>query len=367
MIRKVRSNKYTVIQQDIKKLRDRLGNLTSVTNAEWYSLFKEEIRHSLAIDGVFVNRKVLLDVLENNKRTNQKEAAILGYYEAARTMYEYANNQFKENEFVLRMADIKQIHTLLLRYENDPASPAGQAGEFRRNDIQAGPTGLTPISKYYVREAMEQLIKWFNESLKNKTYDPVTLAAITHVWFEKIHPFNEGNGRVGRILLSHILIGQGLVNVAIKGSSKQEQKHYHSVVEQSDSCFKEIHRLIATNEKLDPSIINNSIKKESFALLVQMISGLIKKTIDRLEKGRTTHLSTEAVLPLRHLAKMYDYSQDYLRNLINRGQVDAHKKGKLWYVRVQDLERYINSGNLEGEDPSFIEVLKEVMEEDRKE
>ncbi len=356
MIRKVRSIKHTAIQQDIKKLRDRLGNLNNVTNAEWYSLFKEEIRHSLAVDGVFVNRKDLLNVLENNKRTSQKEAAILGYYEAARTMYEYANNQFKENEFVLRMADIKQIHTLLMRYENNLAAPAEQGGEFRKNDIQAVQGGPKTISKYYVREAMEQLIKWFNESLKDKIYDPVTLAAITYVWFERIHPFSDVNGRAGRILLSHILIGQGLVNVPIKESARQEQ----------GDCFKEIHRLIETNVKITPSVINNSIKKESFAPLVQLISGLIKKTIDRLEKGRGAHLSTEAVLPLRHLAKMYDYSQDYLRNLINRGQINAHKKGKLWYVRVQDLERYINLGNVKEGDPSFVAVLKEVMEEDRK-
>ena len=356
MIRKVRSKKYSAIQSDIKKLRDRLGNLISVTNAEWYSLFKEEIRHSLAIDGVIVNRKVLLNVLENNKRTNEKEAAVLGYYEAARTMYEYANNQFKENEFVLRLADIKQIHTLLMRYENNSASPAGQGSEFRRDDIQAPQGGPKTISKYYVREAMEQLIKWFNDSLKNKTYDPVTLAAITYVWFEKINPFSDVNGRAGRILLSHILIGQGLVNVAIKGGTILEQ----------GNCFKEIHRLIETNEKLDPSSINNSIKKDTFVPLVQMISGLIKKTIDSLERGRAAHLGTQAVLPLRHLAKMYDYSQDYLRNLINRGQIKAHKKGKLWYVQVQDLERYINLGNVEEKDPSFVEVLKEAMEEDRK-
>jgi len=42
---------------------------------------------------------------------------------------------------------------------------------------------------------------------------------------------------------------------------------------------------------------------------------------------------------------MYDYSQDYLRNLINRGQLKAFKKEKLWYVRVEDLTGYINIKN----------------------
>jgi len=74
-----------------------------------------------------------------------------------------------------------------------------------------------------------------------------------------------------------------------------------------------------------------------------MISGLLKEAIDRLEGGKLTNLNKEAMLPLRDLARVYDYSQDYLRNLINRGQLKAHKKGKLWYVRVQDLSEYINS------------------------
>jgi len=37
-----------------------LGNLIHVANAEWYSLFKEEIRHAIAVEGVFAGRKDLL-------------------------------------------------------------------------------------------------------------------------------------------------------------------------------------------------------------------------------------------------------------------------------------------------------------------
>ena len=120
MVRKVRKIDNIDLDQEIQSLRSRFGNFINVSNGEWYSLFKDEIRNSIAIEGVFANRQELLDVLQHNKRTNkQKAAAILGYFEAASAMYEYANNQFKENEFVLRMADIKQIHTLLMRYEKD--------------------------------------------------------------------------------------------------------------------------------------------------------------------------------------------------------------------------------------------------------
>ena len=346
MVRKVRLEQDGGLKREVQKLRVRFDNFINVSNAEWYSLFKDEIRNSIAIEGVFTNRQELLDVLEHNKRSNkQKAAAILGYYEAASAMYEYANNQFKENEFVLRMADIKQIHTLLMRYEKNFGTYIGPVGDFRKNDIKVAQATFKPINMFYTREAMELLIKWFNESAKNKIYDDITLAAMTHVWFETIHPFSDGNGRVGRILLSYILIGQGLVNVAIKGISKEEREQYYNVLEKSDRCFNEAHRLIEKNTKLTSANINKTIKAEEFIPFTQMISGLLKEAIDRLEGGRLTNVNKEAIVPLRDLAKMYDYSQDYLRNLINRGQLKAHKKGKLWYVRVYDLAEYIDKAS----------------------
>ncbi len=344
MVRKVRKIEKNEFKEEIQKLRSRFGNLINVTNTEWYSLFKDEIRNSIAIEGVFANRQDLINVLEHNKRTDkQKAAAILGYFEAASAMYEYANNQFKENEFVLRMADVKQIHTLLMRYEKDAGTYTGEIGEFRKGNIQVAHATFRPVDVFYIRQGMELLIKWFNESLKNKIYDETTLAAITHVWFETIHPFSDGNGRVGRILMSYILIGQGLINVAIKGIAKEEREKYYEVLEKADRCFDEIHRAMEKHKKFAPADVDKVIQVTELEPFTQMILGLLQDSVDRLRGGKITDLNKEAVLPLRELARVYGYSQDYLRNLINRGQLKAHKKGKLWYVRVYDLAEYVNS------------------------
>lgn len=344
MVRKVRLETIGLLKKKAQKLRARFGNLINVGNAEWYSLFKDEIRNSIAIEGVFANRQDLLDVLEGNKRTDkQKAAAILGYYEAASAMYEYANNQFKENEFVLRMADIKQIHTLLMRYEKDSGSYLGPIGDFRKNNIQVAGATFRPVDVFYIRPAMDIFIKWFNDSLKRKIYDEVRLAAMAHVWFETIHPFSDGNGRVGRILLSYILIGQGLVNVALKGLSKKDRDNYYNVLEKADSCFEEIHRRIEKGATFTCPGVVKIVRENDFDLFGTMVLELLQEAIIQLEERKLVHLSQEAVLPLRDLARAYDYSQDYLRNLINRGFLKAHKKGKLWYVRVRDLARYVSA------------------------
>ncbi|MCB0258647.1 MAG: hypothetical protein KDE62_02815, partial [Calditrichaeota bacterium] len=84
-------------------IRREVHPFIAVANIEWYSLFKDEIRNSIAIEGIFANRKELLDVLERNKRTSdQKMAAILGYFESAGSLYDYANNLYNEQEFQLR-------------------------------------------------------------------------------------------------------------------------------------------------------------------------------------------------------------------------------------------------------------------------
>ena len=64
---------------------------------------------------------------------------------------------------------------------------------------------------------------------------------------------------------------------------------------------------------------DKAVNTQEFEPFTQMILGLLQEAVDRLKGGRLTNLNQEAVLPLRELARVYGYSQDYLRNLINRG------------------------------------------------
>lgn len=338
--------KLDTIKREIKKLREAKSHLIHVSNSEWYSLFKDEIRNSIAIEGVFANRQDLIDVLERNKRTDkQKAAAILGYFDSATAMYEYAVNQYNENEFLLRMADVKQIHTLLMRYEKDMGFYIGEIGEFRQVRAEVAQSTFTPIDEHYVRQAMKLLIKWVNYHLKQKKYDPILLAAMAHVWFESIHPFRDGNGRTGRILLSYILIGCGFVNIAIKGVSKKDREHYYNTLEKADNQFEAIHRKIEQGKTYKLHDIDQSFKIDSFDDFLYIIVDRLKDSASRLKKVNIKNIDKEAKLSLSELAAIYGYSQNYLRNLINRGKINGVKKGKTWYVRVQDMAVYTDKLN----------------------
>jgi Fic family protein len=60
---------------------------------------------------------------------------------------------------------------------------------------QAPPSADVPVD-------MELFVRWFNGTLGR---DPLVVAALAHVWFESIHPFEDGNGRVGRALIDLVL------------------------------------------------------------------------------------------------------------------------------------------------------------------
>ncbi|MFH1507173.1 MAG: Fic family protein [Candidatus Omnitrophota bacterium] len=331
------------IQKGIQQLRKQNIDFIAVSNSEWYSLFKDEIRNSIAIEGVFANRNELLDVLEKNKRAdNEKTAAILGYFEAASSMYEYAHNQYKEQEFILRISDIKQIHTLLMKYEKELGTYTGDLGGFRKGDIEVARATFKPIGVFYVRNVMELFVKWIDTKFNDKKYDRLLLAAASHVWFETIHPFRDGNGRVGRILLSYIFIGCGFVNIAIKGISKSQREKYYKALEVCDDCFEKIHSDIEQGKDVSIRDVDNYMKGVDFTAFKDILKERLEESIKRLQSSKKIRLDKDAVCSLRDLAGAFNYSQDYLRNLINRKQLKAIKRGKLWYVRVRDMQRYMD-------------------------
>ncbi len=87
-----------------------------------------------------------------------------------------------------------------------------------------------------VSHEMDQFIAWFNQAHHERTPEPLTLAAITHLWFESIHPFPDGNGRVGRALVEYSL-SKSLKKPAIISLSaaiEKERKAYYDALERAN-------------------------------------------------------------------------------------------------------------------------------------
>lgn len=92
-----------------------------------------------------------------------------------------------------------------------------------------------PPSKV-VQSEMNAFINWFNQAHQTKQFRPLTIAAISHLWFESIHPYPDGNGRIGRALVEYSLsrsLGTPAI-ISLSTSIEKKRKNYYDALEKSN-------------------------------------------------------------------------------------------------------------------------------------
>ena len=117
----------------------------------------------------------------------------------------------------LTEAFIRQLHKVMLRedYEVPVKSPSGVITSYT---VHAGIYKTRPNSVktpagtmfYYATPEetpalMSDLVQWYNDAVASNEYSPIELAAIFHYRYIRIHPFEDGNGRIARLLVNFIL------------------------------------------------------------------------------------------------------------------------------------------------------------------
>ena len=111
---------------------------------------------------------------------------------------------------------IKKLHHITFKNSKDFAGKLRKRGE----EVVIGDGFGTIVHRgapsHKVEQLLQEIVQWYGKN--QKKYHPLILAAIVHDHFETIHPFKDGNGRVGRLLLNNILIKNGLpfTNVGFK-------------------------------------------------------------------------------------------------------------------------------------------------------
>ena len=209
-----------------KALLERFGGLpeTTVQNTEWLYMLEQDTRHSLAIEGYFASEEELEAVLQG-KRSNLE---VTNYFRTAQTVYDQALQYYRDKDLRLDLSLVRHIHSELFRGKND------QRGQFRRGSIQIPHADVKPPEfdiESYLRTALEVM----KEDLNAMPILPALARA--HTLFESIHPFSDGNGRTGRILLNYLAISQGYPPIDIKGISSSEREQYYAALEAADTGF----------------------------------------------------------------------------------------------------------------------------------
>lgn len=128
---------------------------------------------------------------------------------------------------------IRELHHTMLRedYEVPVKTPTGAVSSYT---VHAGiyktrPNSvLTPAGTMFYYASPEEtpalmydLVNWYNEATSTKELSPIELAAVFHYRYIRIHPFEDGNGRIARLLVNFILKRHGWPMMVIKTKSKQ--------------------------------------------------------------------------------------------------------------------------------------------------
>ena len=106
---------------------------------------------------------------------------------------------------------ILKLHSLLMNGVRE------DAGQYRRHGVRIVGSNVTTANYMKVPELIKNLIKDINKREK----DIIQHATIVHSRFEQIHPFSDGNGRIGRLILSAMLLLNNLPSAVIEIKEKR--------------------------------------------------------------------------------------------------------------------------------------------------
>jgi hypothetical protein len=234
---------YERLAIQIGEVRERLGGLPSPVEAAgiWRDIWLEEAHHSTAIEGNTLVQRQVQKLLDEGRAVGDKELReymeVQGYANAAEWVYGRAiePGSWASNE-LMTLTDLRHIHQLTMDLVWDVA-PHPQAtererpGSFREHDIEPFPGGMQPPSW---PDVPSQIATWISETDQLVAREPVEIPealAALHAHFERIHPFLDGNGRTGRLVLNLMLVRLGYPPAIIY---KRERAHYLRALRRAD-------------------------------------------------------------------------------------------------------------------------------------
>ena len=182
----------------------------------------------------------LMRGIDIQKFTDRDKQEVKGYYELLENMF----NSWKSLKF--NESTIKHFHKELLKYVKKDEDHRGDYKK-RENQVQminaAGESigilfDTTPA--YLSPKQMQELVEWTGEVVAEKKYHPLLIVASFLVEFLQIHPFQDGNGRLNRVLTNILLLKEGYLYMPYVSHEKiieDNKPEYYLALRQSQKTF----------------------------------------------------------------------------------------------------------------------------------
>lgn len=190
-------------------------------------LTKQEVFKEFLIDFAFNTTSI-----EGNTITLKEARNLLeeGFTPKNKTLREIYDLQNTEEVFLKVLGSKKELtHDLITGIHKKLLENIDKRTGYRTENVRIARSRFKSSPAQYVRADMDILLKWYNE--QKEKLNPLVLAVLFHHKFEKIHPFLDGNGRAGRMLLNYILLKNNYPPLIIR---KKFRSEYLDVLNEAD-------------------------------------------------------------------------------------------------------------------------------------
>ncbi len=199
--------------------------------------------------------------------------------------------------------EIKKIHKTLMN------GVIASAGTYRQYELAVKGAGFTPPPFYEIPKHIKDLLHTINENPDELR--PIEFAAQVHYDFVWAHPFEDGNGRMARLLLNLILVKNKYPFVVIKSTDRPQ---YLRALRQID-----------LNDDFEP--------------FLTYIAKCVEQTLDLYLVSDEKSVKMQS---LSELAGETPHSAEYWSLLARKGRIYAIKEGKTWMTTKKTLREYLN-------------------------
>jgi Fic family protein len=299
----------------------------------------ESIGSSTRIEGSkLTDREVekLLALLEIKSFASRDEQEVAGYAEVMETIFRaWTDIPITENH-------IRQLHRDLLRYSEKDERHRGEyktlpnhVGAFDETGKMIGIVFET-ASPFDTPRRMAELVAWLNEVRELKRLHPLLIVAIFTVVFLEIHPFQDGNGRLSRILTTLLLLQAGYVYVpysSLESVIEQSKEGYYLALRQTQGT------ILTDAPNWQPWLmfflraLQQQVRRLAFKVEREKI---VLATMSELAIAILDHARDHGRVTMGTMVKVTGASRntlkEHFRNLVEKNLIRQHGGGRsTWY------------------------------------
>ena len=188
-----------------------IPKISHLSEAQWEAFSEIFTYNTNAIEGSELNSEEVKSIIEKDKWPDKSKGDIAEAYGVSEAL-----KFIRKTREPLSIDLIKKLHQIVFKNSKSFAGELRKRGEevVVRNRLGEIIHEGAPQSR--VASLLKELTEWYRENKSD--YPALILASVVHNQFENIHPFTDGNGRIGRLLLNYILLSHNLppVNISLR-------------------------------------------------------------------------------------------------------------------------------------------------------